>query len=227
MMIVKPFFGPSEQEILEKSVIEALASTGGFIEEEIRRVQHESVRILMETANPVGAYTMLPLLGISREGIMTEAGQITSPKFALIAESCEDARFIIFSAATTGAAFDSEISREMPLFNKLILDATGSVLVEMIVGKMEDEWRKDLKGDGLESSIRISPGYCDWSLSGQAVIFNALDTRSLGIELLPSFSMTPKKTVTSVAIVARRIFIQDLCALCAKMACSWRRIPHI
>jgi hypothetical protein len=226
MKIVKPFFGPSDREILEKRVIEDLTSTGGYIEEEIRRVLDESVRISMKTANPVGAYTLLPLLGISQEGIMTEAGQIASPKFALFAESCEDARLIIFSAATAGAAFDSEISREMPLFNKLILDTTGSVLVEMIVGKMEDEWRKDLKGAGLESSIRISPGFCDWSLCGQAVIFNALDTRSLGIELLPSFSMTPKKTITSVAIVARRIFIQAPCALCAKTDCSWRRIPY-
>lgn len=57
MMIVKPFFGPSEREILEKKVIEALTSTGGYIEEEIRRVQHESVRNLMETANPLGVYT--------------------------------------------------------------------------------------------------------------------------------------------------------------------------
>ena len=227
MKIVKPFFGPSEREILEESVIEALTSTGGYIEEEIRRVLDESVRSSMKTANPAGAYSLLPLLGISREGVMTEAGQIASPKFAHFAGSCDDARFIIFSAATVGAEFDSEISRDMPLFKKLILDTAGSVLAEMIAGQVEEEWKKEMKAAGLESSMRISPGYCDWSLRGQAVVFNALDTRSLGIELLPSFAMMPKKSVSSVAIAARRVFIQATCSFCDKTGCSWRRIPHI
>lgn len=135
MNIVKPFFGPSEREILEESVIEALTSTGGYIEEEIRRVLDESVRSSMKTASPVGAYILLPLLGISREGVMTEAGQIASPKFARFAVSCDNARFIIFSVATVGAAFDSEISRDMPLFKKLVLDTAGSVLTERSGGR--------------------------------------------------------------------------------------------
>jgi len=82
-----------------------------------------------------------------------------------------------------------------------------------------------LKSAELESSMRISPGYCDWLLRGQTVVFNALNARSLGIELLPSFAMMPKKSVSSVAIAARRVFIQAICAFCGKTDCSWRRIP--
>lgn len=82
-----------------------------------------------------------------------------------------------------------------------------------------------MKSAELESSMRISPGYCDWLLRGQTVVFNALNARSLGIELLPSFAMMPKKSVSSVAIAARRVFIQAICAFCGKTDCSWRRIP--
>jgi hypothetical protein len=226
MKIVKPFFGPSERELLEERLTEALMSTGGYIEEEIHQVMDESVRVLMKTANPAGTYTLVPLLGISRKGIMTKAGQIASPKFAHLAVSCEDARFIIFSVATLGAEFDSEISRDMPLFKKLILDTAGSVLAEMIAGQVEEEWRKELNAAGLESSMRISPGYCDWSLRGQAVVFNAIDTRSLGIELLPSFVMMPKKSISSVALAARRVSKQTPCSFCCITDCRWRRIAH-
>lgn len=226
MKIVKPFLDPSKQELLKEKVKDALTSTGGYIENEISRVLDESVRITMEKAIPAGGYSLLPVLGISRVGIATKAGQIASAKFAHLAKSCEDARFIIFSASTVGAAFDSELSGDMPLFKKLVLDTTGSVLTEMIAGQVEDAWRMELKAAGLESSMRISPGYCDWSLRGQAVVFNALDTRLLGIGLLPSFAMTPKKSVSSVAIAARRVFIQAPCAFCSKTACRWRRIPH-
>lgn len=76
-----------------------------------------------------------------------------------------------------------------------------------------------------EPDMRVSPGYCDWALEGQGVIFEALDARPIGITLSSSFVMTPLKSLSSVAVVARRVPVLASCAFCGKENCEWRRLP--
>ncbi|HBN09794.1 MAG TPA: hypothetical protein DD435_14450 [Cyanobacteria bacterium UBA8530] len=47
--------------------------------------------------------------------------------------------------------------------------------------------------------FRFSPGYGDWSVEENAVFREVLDLPSLGITLLPSGGMLPRKSVTALA----------------------------
>ncbi len=54
-------------------------------------------------------------------------------------------------------------------------------------------------GGGAEMALspcRVSPGYGDWPLSAQEAIFARLPHGELGVRLLPSLLMVPRKSVT-------------------------------
>lgn len=210
---------------LRQGALFVLGEEGATAGGELRRALDEYVELVAGIAAPAGVYTMLPLLETGREGVSTRAGLIASPMFARFVERCEDPGALAFAVVTIGEAVDSELARDRPLFDRLVLDAVGSVLVEIVADLVEDAWKGELVARGLESGMRVSPGYCDWPVEGQGVVFEALDAGSVGITLNSSFVMIPLKSLSSVAVVAKRVPDISACAFCGKDACAWRRIP--
>jgi hypothetical protein len=210
---------------LRQEALFVLGDEGANAGGELRRALDEYVELVAGIAAPAGAYTRLPLLETGRDGVSTRAGLIASPMFARFVERCVDPRALTFAVVTIGEAFDSEFERDRPLFDRLVLDAVCSVLVEIVADLVEDAWKGELAARGLESGMRVSPGYCDWPVEGQGVVFEALDAGSVGITLNSSFVMTPLKSLSSVAVVAGRVPETSACAFCGKDGCAWRRIP--
>lgn len=70
----------------------------------------------------------------------------------------------------------------------------------------------------------FSPGYCDWELSGQRVVFNALNSSVLGITYFKdSFMMTPQKSVSFVACMGTVELEKNPCKYCNMKKCFMRR----
>jgi hypothetical protein len=92
----------------------------------------------------------------------------------------------------------------------LLLDAIGSAAVEAaadslgsLVARMGgtesggvDDRRGPAGGRGSGPACRISPGYGGWPLTAQEAIFARLPRKAVGVRLLPSMLMTPRKSVT-------------------------------
>lgn len=53
--------------------------------------------------------------------------------------------------------------------------------------------------DGM-ASLRYSPGYCGWHVSGQRALFRYLEPGEIGIELLESCLMQPTKSISGVIV---------------------------
>ena len=227
MKVVRPTLGQAERERLRAIAHSALVGEGPAALEDLEAALDEFIRIALDAADPVGAYTILPILETTGESVVTLAGPVSSPMFASLVESCEEPRSLVFSAVTIGPGFDRESAFPRPLFDRLVLDVVGSVLAEIAADLVETEWKSEPESRGFECGARISPGYCDWPLEGQQVIFNALDAGAIGINLNPSFVMFPIKSVSSVAVVATRVPVTSSCAFCGKDDCEWRRLPAI
>ena len=210
---------------LRQGALLVLKDEGAAAAGELRRALDEYVELVAGIAGPAGVYTMLPLLGTGRDGLSTRAGLIASPMLARFVARCVDPRALAFAVVTIGEAIDRELARDRPLFDRLVLDAVSSVLVEIVADLVEDAWKGELAARGLESGMRVSPGYCDWPVEGQGVVFAALDAGSVGISLNSSFVMMPLKSLSLVAVVAGRVPETSACAFCGKDGCAWRRIP--
>ena len=103
-------------------------------------------------------------------------------------------------AVTLGEPVCSEIaglfaSGEYPLAGAL--DAAASFAADRAAAWVEAE----LEMPGLKT-LRYSPGYCGWHLSGQKKLFERLKPEKIGVTLNSSFLMSPIKSVSGVVVSA-------------------------
>jgi hypothetical protein len=85
-----------------------------------------------------------------------------------------------------------------------MLDAVASEATDKAGDVLEEHYSKALLGSGEADpswrSLRYSPGYCGWHVSGQRALFDALRPEEIGISLRESFLMEPLKSMTGVII---------------------------
>jgi len=192
-------------------------------EKTIRHAIQESVARVQERFRPRGLYQILAVKSVDQDGICLEQGTIKSPLLARFAGRCVGEKFIAVSIATAGDEWREGFNSGGSSWLDLLIDALGSELAELAADLVEDKYKADAQSRGLQVSVRMSPGYCDWGLEGQELIFKALEAGKIGVSLTPHFIMTPAKTVSGAAVMAEKLPGDAPCAFCSK-DCSHRRI---
>ena len=90
--------------------------------------------------------------------------------------------------------------REGDASGALLLDAIGSAAAEAAADALGSRIAGGAAvgdvGELALSPCRVSPGYGDWPLSAQEAIFARLPHGELGVQLLPSLLMVPRKSIT-------------------------------
>jgi hypothetical protein len=107
-----------------------------------------------------------------------------------------------------------------------VLDAIGSGAAEKLADYVEDRIRRLASIEGLVASQRFSPGYCDWEVSQQKMVFEALKGDTAGISLTDSLLMIPRKSVSGIIGIGlpnHNIENYNPCHTCNKKDCPGRR----
>lgn len=92
----------------------------------------------------------------------------------------------------------AELARSGRTAAALLLDAAGSAAAEeaadrlcaLVVGEAH------LPATAERVPCRVSPGYGDWPLAAQHLVFGLLAHAAIGVELLPSLMMRPRKSIS-------------------------------
>ena len=191
-------------------------------DETIRNAIRESIAMVGERFRPRGLYRILDVKSVAPDGICLEQGTIKSPMLARLVGQGGGEKSIAVSIATAGDEWKREFSSGGSSWRDLLVDALGSELAELAADLVEAEYKTDAQARGLQVSVRISPGYCDWGLEGQELIFKALDAQKIGVSLTPHLIMTPAKTVSGAAVLAENLSLAAPCPFCSK-DCPHRR----
>ena len=142
-----------------------------------------------------------------------------------------DAEELVIGLVTAGAAIEERVRQlleEGQMTRALLLDAAGSAAAEeaadllgaRIVGQQQD------RAEAV--SCRLSPGYGRWPLSAQTALFERLPHEELGVELLASMLMVPRKSISfAMWLGARGAIGTGLsgCSRCNLEHCRYRRLP--
>ncbi|OGS03857.1 MAG: hypothetical protein A2204_06860 [Elusimicrobia bacterium RIFOXYA1_FULL_47_7] len=80
----------------------------------------------------------------------------------------------------------------------LVLDAIGSVVAEELAELTNAQVKEDAARNGMVTTMRFSPGYGDWHLSGQKDFLAWLGAGQIGIKLTDNFQMLPEKSVSAI-----------------------------
>jgi hypothetical protein len=226
MAIVKPLLCAKVlPELRSNTLLNLGYKKRGAPGKDIEKILSEAIHSIAGSTKTRGIYLAVPIIRINKKAIITEKGAIRSPMFARRARSCKGKKSLVFMIATIGGGWKRDLGKDPPVLRQLIFDAAASAAAEIAADLVEKQWRGEAGAKGLKASMRFSPGYCDWDLKEQRVIFDALDASKIGVELTEHCLMVPEKSVSAVALVAYDLAAAAPCAFCKK-DCRWRKIPH-
>jgi len=112
-----------------------------------------------------------------------------------------------------------------------MLDSAASEGAELTAAFVEKDYRDNCFNNDRtvisHGTMRFSPGYCGWHISGQKKLFEILNPEKIGVELNNSYLMTPLKSISGVIVLGKKeIFrfddIFDFCADCKEHSCQDR-----
>ena len=123
-------------------------------------------------------------------------------KSAKISKTFRKCDRITFFLATLGEQVDDVISsslKEKKLSDAYIYDAIGSAAVEATVENFQNKMDSTVKENNQRTTLRFSPGYCDWKINEQKKVFSVLENDLIDVDLSESYLMAPRKSVSGVA----------------------------
>jgi len=159
---------------------------------------------------------------VAIEGWITFKSKIVSD----LLKQCE--KVAVF-AVTIGNRLEDmayRIAENRSVLQARVLDAIGSRATEKVVKLVEDSITEEASAEGLCTSRRFSPGYCDWNVDQQQSLFQALDGDSAGIELTDGYLMIPRKSVSGIIGIGScnsDVENYNPCNSCTKPECPGRR----
>ena len=182
-----------------------------------------ALEIVEKKVKPRVVYDIFSLLSSNEASVMTRAGSVESPMFSSMVNQSENNGHIVFMIGTIGSELEKGVDSSDDILSQWIYDIIGSELVEIIADDVENGLKKILAAHELELSHRFSPGYCDWSIEGQQIIFSALEAEKIDVKLTPQKMMIPKKSISCVMVSAKKVPVKSPCLLCSKKECPFRR----
>jgi hypothetical protein len=153
----------------------------------------------MPLLQPVVAYRRLRVEGLTHECLMlAKGGSLSGP---LVAQHLSASSQVVAIVCTVGPAVETRSDQAMasnPLLG-LALDGVGSAAAEALATAACQRFEQLAAAEGQQATVPINPGMVGWPVSeGQRQVFSLLDAGEIGVELLPSGMMVPRKSVSLV-----------------------------
>jgi hypothetical protein len=133
----------------------------------------------------------------------------------------KDAERMILGLCTIGSDLEIQVGqhfREKEYLEGMVLDAIGTVAVESLVALVEGEIESLVAKQGFSLSARLGPGYGDWPLEEQHLLFSQLPHEELGVKINSGGMMTPRKSISFAYRMGRENMVKpvhgDSCQLC-------------
>jgi len=172
-------------------------------------------------------YQIMNIGRIRRPRVILEDGlTITSEVLSLVLARCQQVAFFVSNIGRRLEERVAQLTKEGQMLKATILDAVGSEAAEKTACYLQDKVRQLAISNGAETTLRFSPGYCDWDITQQRVLFQAMNSAPLGVNLTEECLMMPRKSVSGIIGLGRsekRQIKFSPCRLCTQMDCQSRR----
>jgi hypothetical protein len=104
-----------------------------------------------------------------------------------------------------------------------LIDTVASNTVENVADSLHDLISREMDKKGLKVTNRYSPGYCDWSVSEQHLLFSFFPKNFCEITLTDSSLMLPIKSISGVVGIGKDVKWKEyLCDKCGMKDCTYR-----
>jgi len=148
-------------------------------------------------------------------------------KSEVIARLLEKADKVAIFVLTIGRYLEdaaAQLAQDGLVLQSAVLDAVGSDAAERLADSVESQISEVAHNQGLTISRRFSPGYCDWNVNQQKMLFRAMKGDWAGVILTDGHLMIPRKSISGIiGIGSDEIEKYNPCSNCDKHDCVGRR----
>jgi hypothetical protein len=147
----------------------------------------------------------------------------------IIAQLLRQCEKVAIFAVTIGNRLEDmacRLAENGSVLHARVLDAIGSRAAEKFVQLVQDSIAEEASAEGLCVSRRFSPGYCDWEVDQQRMLFQAIEGDSAGIELTDGYLMIPRKSLSGIiglGSCSSDVEKYNPCNSCTQLDCPGRR----
>jgi hypothetical protein len=176
---------------------------------------------------PSYTYVIGDILSVEESSVTFEGPVMI--KSRIIAELLKRCQKVAVFALTIGNHLEEMVAylaENNLVLQATVLDAIGSGVTEKLAVYVGERIKDIASAEGLVTSRRFSPGYCDWNVKQQQEIFHSLDGDTAGIRLTDSQLMMPRKSISGIIGIGlpnREIEYYNPCLTCKKKECPGRR----
>jgi hypothetical protein len=221
----------SDQITIEINENEVLRSVGYDTSCEpparMKTLVHEYAQNAGQLINPVYSYVVRDIDFIIDPSVFVESGVIfQSGVISGLLKKSE--RIAIFALTIDGYLEEavSHLADNGLVVQARVLDAIGSDAAEQVAEHVHQMITEGAEAQGLATSQRFSPGYCDWEVSQQQTLFRAMNGSSAFIQLTDDNLMIPQKSISGIigiGTLESGVASYNPCKSCRRYDCPGRR----
>jgi len=175
--------------------------------------------------SPSFSYAVRDIVLVTGNSVTIEYGAIF--KSEVISELLEKANKVAVFVLTIGNYLEdaaAQLAKGGLVLQSAVLDAIGSDAVEKLADSVESQISEIAHNQGLTITRRFSPGYCDWNVNQQKMVFQAMKGDHAGVRLTDGCLMIPRKSISGIiGIGPSEIEKYTPCNTCDKYDCVGRR----
>jgi len=168
---------------------------------EVRATAAAMAAHALEIARPVGWLRQVAVRAVDSTRVELEGDAVLNS--ATLATLLRESSAVQLFVVTLGPQIDARVHQlfeAMDGLEGLFLDTAGWVVVQSALSAVRKRCAAKARGEGYRLTRRIGPGYLDWPLEEQAIVFRALagGDALAPIEVLESGAILPEKTLTGL-----------------------------
>jgi hypothetical protein len=172
------------------------------------------------------SYTISDIKLIDGSQIFIENSLVFESKvIAQLLKHCEKVAIFLLTLGNRLDETMHDLVENDLILESIVLDAVGSDGVERLAEFVQGRITAIAKAQGYSTSRRFSPGYCDWALPQQEMVFRAIDGNSPDIRLTEGFMMIPQKSISGIiGLGSSEVENYNPCRDCKEEDCPGREI---
>ena len=192
----------------------------------IESLINEYVENTCHLIEPSYSYVVRDIESVQGSRVVIEGSVIFESKvIARLLEQCEKVAVFALTIGNRLEEMVCHLAEDGLVVQAAVLDAIGSGAVEVVADFVQDRIDEIASAKGLYNSQRFSPGYCDWEVDQQKMVFQAINGDSAGVRLTDGCLMLPRKSISGIIGIGSSKSIENYnpCQTCDKRDCPGRR----
>ncbi|MFC2014150.1 vitamin B12 dependent-methionine synthase activation domain-containing protein [Chloroflexota bacterium] len=191
----------------------------------IESLVNEYIENTCQLIEPAYSYVIRDIImvqgpSITLDGLVTFRSEI----IARLLKQCEKVAVFVVTIGNRLEEMVCHLAEEGLMVQASVLDAIGSGVTETVADFMQDKIGGVARAQGLYTSRRFSPGYCDWEVSQQRKVYQAMNGDTAGVRLTRECLMLPQKSISGIiGIGPCEVENYNPCKTCKKRDCIGRR----